>query len=184
MAFNLRSGNKSSFKSMGSSPAKQKVKKGQGKLIKGQGELKKQTNSWKSTEGQDQDKIFNSKGEHVGDWIDGKKVMKPTKGMSKELSDITPAPMKHVKPPKTKSPVKQVGQGFGAMTVESDRDTKALDAYRSAATIEKRHRKNTMERAEGERLAEGVDTSISKEKAEQRRHMSAHRDPKTGDWKA
>ena len=56
--------------------AKQKVEKGQGKLIKGQGELKKQTNSWKGTEGQDQDKIFNSKGEHVGDWVDGKKVMR------------------------------------------------------------------------------------------------------------
>ena len=30
---------------------------------------------WKGTEGQDQDKIFNDKGEHVGDWVNGKKVM-------------------------------------------------------------------------------------------------------------
>jgi hypothetical protein len=30
----------------------------------------------KEGEGQDQDKIFDNKGNHVGDWKDGKKVMK------------------------------------------------------------------------------------------------------------
>jgi hypothetical protein len=91
MAFKLRSGNKSPFKSMGSSPVKQRLNKG--------------------GEGQDQNKIFNERGEHVGDWIGGKKVMKPTKGMSKKLSDITPAEIKAMKLdeiyPK-KSPAKQV----------------------------------------------------------------------------
>ena len=46
-----------------------------GKLKKGQGELKKQTSSWKDTEGQDQDKIFDENGNHIGNWADGKKVL-------------------------------------------------------------------------------------------------------------
>ena len=46
-----------------------------GKLKKGQGELKKQTSSWKGTEGQDQDKIFDKDGNHIGNWVDGKKVL-------------------------------------------------------------------------------------------------------------
>ena len=57
MAFKLRSGNKLSFKSMGSSPAKQKVNKG--------------------GEAQDQDKILDNKGNHVGNWVNDKKVMLP-----------------------------------------------------------------------------------------------------------
>jgi len=97
MAFKLRSGNKSPFKSMGSSPVKQRLNKG--------------------GEGQDQNKIFNERGEHVGDWIGGKKVMKPTKGMSKKLSDITPAEIKAMKLDETypeKSPAKQAKQkGLG-----------------------------------------------------------------------
>ena len=46
-----------------------------GKLKKGQGELKKQTSSWKGTEGQDQDKIFDKDGNHIGNWVDGEKVL-------------------------------------------------------------------------------------------------------------
>ena len=101
MTFKLKSGNTTSFKSMGSSPAKQttthykygtkkserkiefskrheaekakekttRPKKGQGKLIKG-------GQNWPGeTEGQDENKIFNDKGEHIGDWVNGKKVM-------------------------------------------------------------------------------------------------------------
>jgi len=45
-----------------------------GELKKGQGELKKQTSSWKGTEGQDQDKIFDKDGNHIGDYVDGKAV--------------------------------------------------------------------------------------------------------------
>ena len=130
MAFNLRSGNKSSFKNIGSSPAKetppmsastkkkkfyvdnyeknkdkpgfqeamnkafggettmdgmtstttkkspatQKVEKGQGKLIKGN--KAEPAQNWPGeTEGQDENKIFNKKGEHIGDWVNSKKVM-------------------------------------------------------------------------------------------------------------
>ena len=78
------------------------------------------------------------------------------------------------------SPIK----GAGFMTIARDRDTKALDAYRSDATIEKRHKKNTLERGKFERLLAEGDASIAQEKATQRRHQSAHRDPFTGAWKA
>ena len=50
----------------------------------------------KEGEGQDQDKIFDKKGNHVGDWKDGKKVMKK---VSKEAAEemysslITSGPM-------------------------------------------------------------------------------------------
>ena len=51
------------------SPAKQKLEKGQGKLIKGE-------QNWPGeTEGQDENKIFNDKGKHVGNWVNGKKVI-------------------------------------------------------------------------------------------------------------
>ena len=36
---------------------------------------KSPTGQWKGTEGQDQDKIFDSKGNHIGDWVNDKKVM-------------------------------------------------------------------------------------------------------------
>ena len=64
MAFKLRSGNTTNFKSMGSSPAKQKLNKG--------------------GEGQDQDKIFNDKGEHIGDYVNDKPVMKLKELVQKE----------------------------------------------------------------------------------------------------
>ena len=146
MAFNLRSGNKSSFKNIGSSPAKEtssmsastKKKKfyvdnyeknkdkpgfqeAMNKAFGGETTMdgmistttkktpaKQKLN--KGGEGQDQNKIFNERGEHVGDWIDGKKVMKHTKDMSKKLSDLTPAEKKAMKLDETypkKSPAKQ-----------------------------------------------------------------------------
>ena len=103
MAFKLKSGNTTSFKSMGSSPAKQKSsaamnakvkevkdknftdtnnalsKVGKEKLTREKYDTstsspaKQKLN--KGGEGQDQDKIFNDKGNHVGNWVDGKKVM-------------------------------------------------------------------------------------------------------------
>ena len=58
------------------SPAKQKLEKGQGKLIKGN--KAEPAQNWPGeTEGQDENKIFNSKGEHVGNYVNDKVVMKP-----------------------------------------------------------------------------------------------------------
>ena len=42
----------------------------------------------KGGEGQDQNKIFDAKGNHVGDYVDGKKVMLK-KGMTKGISKLT-----------------------------------------------------------------------------------------------
>ncbi len=54
---------------------KGKLKKKDSELKKGDGELKKQTRNWEgTTEGQDQNKIYNDKGEHVGDYVNGKAV--------------------------------------------------------------------------------------------------------------
>ena len=55
MTFKLRSGNKPQFRQVGSSPAKQRIVR--------------------EGEGQDQNKEFNNKGEHIGDWINDKLVM-------------------------------------------------------------------------------------------------------------
>ena len=96
------------LKSLDESPAKQKIEKGQGKLVKGQGELKKQTNSWKGTEGQDQDKIFNDKGEHIGDYVNDKPVMK-----LKELVQKEPKYIEAQIPPGFKRPVVKKGMTKG-----------------------------------------------------------------------
>ena len=108
MAFKMRSGNKVSFKNMGSSPAKQastetkkfyvdnyeenKDKPGfqeaMDKAFGGKTKMEGKTSiTSKPTpakqklniggEGQDQNKIFNNKGEHVGDYINDKPVMRP-----------------------------------------------------------------------------------------------------------
>lgn len=73
MAFKMRSGNKVSFKNMGSSPAKD-MKTGSYEHSF-ESPAKQKLN--KGGEGQDQDKIFNSKGEHIGDYVNDKPVMKP-----------------------------------------------------------------------------------------------------------
>ena len=41
----------------------------------------------KEGEGQDQNKIFNNKGQHVGNWVNGKKVMLSTKSKHGQLND-------------------------------------------------------------------------------------------------
>ena len=69
MAFKLRSGNSTTFKNMGTSPFKDM------KTGKYEHSFESPAKQWKGTEGQDQDKIFNDKGEHVGDWVNDKKVM-------------------------------------------------------------------------------------------------------------
>lgn len=73
MAFKLRSGNTTNFKSMGSSPAKD-MKTGSYEHSF-ESPAKQKLN--KGGEGQDQDKIFNNKGEHIGDYVNDKPVMKP-----------------------------------------------------------------------------------------------------------
>ena len=84
MAFKLKSGNKTNFKNMGSSPAKlaglaAKVApmiagKVMSKLNEEEESPAKQRLK-KGGEAQDEDKIFNEKGEHVGNWVNDKKVM-------------------------------------------------------------------------------------------------------------
>ena len=93
----MKSGNKPGFKGMGSSPAKQRSTKG--------------------GEAQDQDKIFDAKGEHVGAYVNGKKVMKSTKSAHGQLNDaerefqmdlkIANEKKPYNKPMKKKSPAKQ-----------------------------------------------------------------------------
>ena len=117
MAFKLRSGNKSPFKNIGSSPVKdmktgkyehsfESPAKHTDKVTEGSnldpkhaaahnkrhteggthGEIGSKDNKWtestkspakqrKGAEGQDQYKIFNDKGEHVGNYVNDKKVM-------------------------------------------------------------------------------------------------------------
>jgi len=41
----------------------------------------------KGGEGQDQNKIFNNKGQHIGNWVNGKKVMLSTKSKHGQLND-------------------------------------------------------------------------------------------------
>lgn len=113
MAFKLRSGNTTNFKSMGSSPAKKtppvsnstqkkkfyvdnyeenKDKPGfqeamdkafggkttiDGKISTTTKKSPAKQKLKKGGEGQDQDKIFNDKGEHIGDYVNDKPVMKP-----------------------------------------------------------------------------------------------------------
>ena len=92
MTFKLKSGNRTSFKGMGSSPAKShdgtksttthyedgspKSKREQDFSERHETELAKENQNWPGeTEGQDENKIFNKKGEHIGDWVNSKKVM-------------------------------------------------------------------------------------------------------------
>jgi len=108
MAFKMRSGNKVSFKNMGSSPVKQKENLPRDPGDRGtevkwdnvrQEYIPINTPNAKSPstpqptgpkpisptkqklnkggEGQDQDKIFNNKGEHIGDYVNDKPVMRP-----------------------------------------------------------------------------------------------------------
>ena len=146
MAFNLRSGNKSSFKSMGSSPLKEtptmstSTKKKQwyvdnyeknkdkpgyqeamDKAFGGKTKMEGKTSITKKSpatqrlkkggEAQDENKIFNNKGEHIGNWVNDKKVMFNDKLVK---SDAKPVPKKTLgsykwgeEIKKKKSPTKQ-----------------------------------------------------------------------------
>ena len=90
--FKLKSGNAPKFKAMGSSPLKShdgtksssshyadgtpKSEREQEFSERHEVELAKEDQNWPGeTEGQDENKIFNDKGEHIGDWVNGKKVM-------------------------------------------------------------------------------------------------------------
>ena len=99
----MKSGNKPGFKSMGSSPAKIPVavaaqlapmamdmmKKNKeedespGKMYDSPAKQK----VTKEGEGKDQDKIFDKKGNHIGTYVNGKKVMKSTTSAHGQLSD-------------------------------------------------------------------------------------------------
>ena len=106
MAFKLRSGNGTTFKNMGTSPFKD-MKTGSYKQS-----FESPAKQRRGTEGQDQDKIFNDKGEHVGNYVNDKKVMF-TQDAIEDAAGVTtnikmPKVMKdgpknrvHVKDPKT-----------------------------------------------------------------------------------
>jgi len=168
MAFKMRSGNKVSFKNMGSSPVKQKENLPRDPGDRGtevkwdnvrQEYIPINTPNAKSPstpqptgpkpisptkqklnkggEGQDQDKIFNNKGEHIGDYVNDKPVMrpgfkrpvvkkdapvKPKEGDMRKYSDLEKYdddnPTGKAEPPKKKkSPAKQAKQkGLGPRT--------------------------------------------------------------------
>jgi hypothetical protein len=87
MGFRLKSGNRTSFKLMGGtdvSPAKD-MKTGSYKQS-----FESPAKQWLGTEGEAQDKIYDEKGNHVGNWVNDKKVMfkdKPVKDKSIDKGD-------------------------------------------------------------------------------------------------
>ena len=134
MAFKLKSGNKTNFKSMGSSPVKDKPvlthdhdygkehgekspakheitnpETGNTSIYhdhpKPKGKSPTKQRLTKGGEGQDQDKILNAKGEHIGNWVGDKKVMltqeqiEDAKGVTTNIN----MPKVHVDPPKHKT---------------------------------------------------------------------------------
>ena len=62
--------------------------------------------STKGGEGKDQDKIMDEKGNHIGDYINGKRVMLK-KGMSKGISKLTP---KQIKASKSNKPMATIAK--------------------------------------------------------------------------
>jgi len=126
MAFKMKSGNKPGFKNMGSSPSPAKIplalvaqlapmamdmmnknkekEESPGKMY--DSPTKQKLN--KGGEGQDQNKIFDKNGKHVGDYVNGKKVMKSTTSAHGQLEDAErefKLDIKRAK--KKKSPAKQ-----------------------------------------------------------------------------
>ena len=71
MAFKLKSGSRPAFKNIGSTPAKNMTTGSYSQSF----ESPAKQRSTKGGEGQDQDKILDSRGNHVGDYVNGKKVM-------------------------------------------------------------------------------------------------------------
>ena len=101
----MKSGNKPGFKGMGSSPVKKelignqanlpehlkaKIDAAPGKMYDSPGKMYDSPAKQRSTkggEGKDQDKIFDKNGKHVGNYVNGKKVMKSTTSAHGQLSD-------------------------------------------------------------------------------------------------
>ena len=101
MAFKLKSGSRPAFKNMGSTPAKNMTTGSYSQSF----ESPAKQRSTKGGEGQDQDKIFNNKGEHVGNYVNGKKVM-----LSREAIEDAQGVTSNIKTPKVMKdgPKKQV----------------------------------------------------------------------------
>ena len=131
MAFKLRSGNGTTFKNMGTSPFKD-MKTGSYKQS-----FESPAKQRRGTEGQDQDKIFNDKGEHVGDYVNDKKVMhndNMQKSLTNALKDKSfnnimkntewmPGPPKRPKTKdKSETPAKQTKDTFKDGSKKSARD--------------------------------------------------------------
>jgi len=84
MAFKLKSGSRPAFKNIGSTPAKNMTTGSYSQSF----ESPAKQRVAKEGEGQDQDKILDSRGNHVGDYVNGKKVMFNDKpAMDKRLSE-------------------------------------------------------------------------------------------------
>ena len=110
MGFRLKSGNRTSFKQMGGtevSPAKN-MKTGSYKQSF-ESPAKQKVN--KGGEAQDQDKIVDDKGNHIGNWVNGKKVMFNDKpAIDPKLKNV------EIKKPKTKILVDDVPKKKGGAT--------------------------------------------------------------------
>ena len=108
--------------------------------------------STKEGEGQDQDKIFDENGKHVGDYVNGKKVMKSTTSAHGQLEDAErdfKRDMDRARPNKAKdkalnkmlnkkSPAKQVG-----VTVKGKKSTTVRDGKKTRKEMKKAKKANT-----------------------------------------
>ena len=150
MAFKLRSGNGTTFKNMGTSPFKD-MKTGSYKQS-----FESPAKQRKGTEGQDQDKIFNDKGEHIGDYVNDKKVMhndNMQKGLTNALKDKSfndimkntewmPGPPKRPKTKdKSETPAKQYAaggtkKGKGNIFTKRGRKQRQLNKYAKEEAFE------------------------------------------------
>jgi len=94
------------------------------------------------TEGQDQNKIFNDKGEHVGNYVNGKKVMLSAHGQLNDAKKEAIRDMKMDGRKKTPSPAKQyLGKGeeeayqkLKADLIKKNRDKKKVKNNKPAKT--------------------------------------------------
>jgi len=109
MAFKLRSGNGTNFKNMGTSPFKD-MKTGSYKQS-----FESPAKQRKGTEGQDQDKILDDKGNHIGNWVNDKKVMFNDKpAIDPKLDNKYPKSNFPIHSPRYDGPIKK--DGFGPST--------------------------------------------------------------------
>ena len=129
-------------------PVKRSDLDAKGKAIwdahRAKGKTKSPTGQWKGTEGQDQDKIFDSKGNHIGDWVNDKKVMHkiPSDDKYKPRSKEDRAELiknmekKHLKTLK-KSPAKQTDTTYADGTKKSAREQAFSKRYTAEKAKEK-----------------------------------------------